>query len=538
MFLKNIVWSESLRKYLPCFVIVLAVLIAYFNVYSNSFLWDDEFLIVKNRFIRSFEYLPQIFTLPSGAGANRIDNFYRPIQIFSYLIIYKLFGLSNFAFHFLNVFLHVLNAIILYVILKKLFNNRVAFLTALFWAIHPVHTEAITYMSGTADPLSFLFMLIAFLNYLSFKEKSSIKHLIISVIFFTLALMSKETAIIFPLVLLLYEKFILLKKQKRIKFSSMIRSFLFTTPLFFVSAIYFILRLTVLNFGNTLNLYSTENIYTQHLSYRLYTFIATLPHYFSFIFYPVHLHMERSFPIFISILSKEVLVPLIVIIAVVLTLFFALFKNHKQENNPFYLGILFGILWFFIFMIPFSGIIPANSIILEHWLYVPSIGIFLILALFLEKLFYRILDKKLLYLLIFAIACILVILTINQNALWKDPIVFYNNILKYEEGTARVHNNLAMAYADLGRLDLAEEHYLKAINISDSYAETHYNLARLYLQQNKTRDAIIHLERSIEINPSFFYSYYLLSQIYASLGLTELSNEYLKKAQSLEFYCG
>lgn len=522
---------------LPYLIIFLGVFIAYINVYNNAFLWDDEFLIVKNAFIRSFKYVPQIFALPSGAGANRIDNFYRPLQIFLYLLIYKVFGLNTTAFHFFNVLLHALNAVLLYHLLKRIFKGRSAFLTAFFWGIHPVHTEAVTYMSGTADPLSFFFVLLSFLSYLYFRKNSSIKFLIGSFVFFAFALLSKESVIVFPFILVVYELYLLLKKQRRIDVKGLIHSFLNLIPLFVVSILYFILRLTVLNFGNTLNFYSSQNIYAEHLSYRIYTFMATLPHYLSFIFYPVNLHMERSFPVFVSILSRQVLFPLILTAVLFAVLFYAI-RTSSSRDSPCSLIILFGISWFFVFMIPFSGVIPVNAIILEHWLYIPSVGILLSFFVLLSTFLPMNRSKNVERLLILCAFIILISLTMNQNNTWRDPVTFYNHILKYEPGTARIHNNLAMAYEDLEELDLAEEHYLKAIQIDDSYAQTRYNLARLYLKKGRIQEAIENLNKSIEINPSFFYSYYLLSQIYRLSGRIDLYEKYLKKAQELKFYHG
>jgi len=93
-----------------------------------------------------------------------------------------------------------------------------------------------------------------------------------------------------------------------------------------------------------------------------------------------------------------------------------------------------------------------------------------------------------------------------------------------------------MAYADKGNLEKAEEHYLKAIEMDDSYAQTHYNLARLYLQTNKEKQAIFHLEKSLEINPNFFFSYQLLGDIYKQQDLLEKAQEYYQKAKLIKYY--
>jgi len=131
---------------------------------------------------------------------------------------------------------------------------------------------------------------------------------------------------------------------------------------------------------------------------------------------------------------------------------------------------------------------------------------------------------------------ILMSLTLKRNLDWKDPITFYNNILKYEEGSARVHNNLAMAYAEENNLSKAEKHYLKSVEIADMYSQTHYNLARLYLKRNQIDKAINHLERSLVINPNFFFSYQLLGDIYKYQGKDELAEKYYKKLKDMKYY--
>jgi len=271
------------------FLIVLLGIISYSNIYSHEFLWDDEFLIQKNQFIRSFDNFSKIFSTCSGAGAGRLDNFYRPMQLVVYTIIYSLVGLKPWLFLFTNVLLHILNGVFIFFLIKKIFkNNFLGFLTSLFWIIHPVHTEAVTYMSGMADPLSVFFGLGSFLVYLNFKEKKQVYNLVFSLFLFLLALLSKETIIILLGLFFLYELFFSKEKKRVSNYATLIWFFIFALG-------YFALRISVLNFGGTLNLYENTNIYTKNLSIRIFTFLASLPSYYSFLFYPINLRMERQF---------------------------------------------------------------------------------------------------------------------------------------------------------------------------------------------------------------------------------------------------
>lgn len=501
-------------------VIIILGFISYINVYDNSFVWDDEFLIQKNIFIQDFQYLPEIFSSSSTAGAGGIDNFYRPLQLVMYSLVYQFFGMSLFGFHFLNVLIHVSSGVLLFILIRKIFKiDLLAFLTSLLWVIHPVHTEAITYISGTADPLSVLFALGSFIFYINFRESEKSKCLVFSGVFFVLAILSKETMIILPLLFILYE-FISDKNN--------LKGFKKAIPFFAISFGYFISRITFLNFGNTLNLYESSNIYTEFLFVRIFTFLASLLEYYSLLLWPTNLHMERSFPVFVSFFSPKVFISFLIFVGLAFLAYYSL-KRKKHI-------IFFGICWFFISFLPMSGIlVPVNSFLLEHWLYFSSIGFFIIFSYFVHRLLKVKKQRLLAVIIIVLLVSCLVVTTINQNKNWENPIIFYNNILKYEEGTPRVYNNLAMAYSDRGKRDLAKKYYKKSIKQSSNYPQPHYNLARVYIEQKKYSEAIYHLEKSININPNFFYSYYLLGEVYEEQNKTQLAKKYYKKANNTKY---
>ena len=151
----------QVERLLPYLLLVIAVLLAYGNVFDNEFLYDDESLILKNSFIQNWHHIGSIFSTSITAGANIPGGFYRPLQIFIYLIVHQLFGLSHFAYHALNVGFHAANACLVYALGRRLrFRKLAIFLGALLWALHPVHVEVIAYASGLGDPLYVFFCLI------------------------------------------------------------------------------------------------------------------------------------------------------------------------------------------------------------------------------------------------------------------------------------------------------------------------------------------------------------------------------------------
>lgn len=489
------------KTHLKIFLIFLVLgLLVYANSFQNQLFWDDDDGIVKNIYIKSWKFLPNYFTENLIAGAGLHSNYWRPLLLFSFSLDYKIWKLNPFGYHLTNTLLHIFNAFLIYYLLFLIFKRKnFSFLTALLFLLHPLQTEAVTYVSGRGDPLSIFFVLIAFIFYVLTKEKDESKYLILSSLFFIFALLAKESTIFFPALILFYE----ILSQEKLK-NLLIR----TSPLFLIAIIYFALRLTVLNFGETLNLYGEENVFTQNIHYRIFTFLKILLIYFSLYFAPLHLHMERTTEILTTFFHPAVIFSLIILgIIAFISIYFL-----KKGNKIF----AFGFGWFFISLFPFSNIvIPISGLLYEHWLYFPLIGISLILAwIFLE--FLPRLNKFLQLISIGLIIIFLVFLsvrTILRNFDWKDAITFYNQTLKYTE-TARIHNNLAMAYSDKKDSEKAMSHYQRAIEISDIYPQTHNNLGNLYKEMGEIEKAIEEFEKSIKMDKYFLFAYYNLVNLY------------------------
>ena len=496
------------KGYFKVFFIFLVLgLLIYANSFQNKLFWDDDDNIVKNVYIKSWKFLPNYFKENLIAGAGLHSNYWRPLLLFSFSLDYKIWKLNPFGYHLTNTILHIFNSLLIYYLLFFIFKNKkIAFLTALIFLLHPLQTEAVTYVSGRGDSLSIFFVLLAFIFYCFAKERNKNKYLVLSSCFFIFALLVKESTIFFPALILLYEVLYPSKKLKDILTRIL--------PLFLIAFIYILLRLTILNFGQTLNLYGEENIFTQNIHYRIFTFLKILLIYFSLYFAPIHLHMERTTEILTTFFHPAVIISLIILILII----FVSYYFFKKGNKIFAFG--FGL--FFISLFPFSNIfVPISGLLYEHWLYFPLVGLSLILAYLFNFLFFEFLPKlklnKFFRLILFGIFIFFLVFlsarTILRNFDWKNPITFYNQTLKYSE-TTRVHNNLAMAYDEEGDFEKAISHYKRAIEISDIYPQTHNNLGNTYKEMGETEKAIEEFEIAIKMDKYFFVAYNNLANLY------------------------
>lgn len=504
---------------------ILLTFITFF-VYSfslfNPFIWDDEQFIYKNIHVINFE-IKNIFTNSTTAGAGEITTYYRPITSLSFALDYAVWQNNVFGFHLTNILLHTAVGLLLFKFLQEIkINKKISFFLALVFLLHPIQTEAVTYINSRGDSL---YLLFCFLSLFSLKEYQKVtdknvsfkffeiydlkieikrKHLfLVSLIFYLFAILSKEIATAF-LVILIWQIFFgdYDKNSENNKKVKLIQSLSFLTT--FIT--YIIFRIFVLNIPIKQNYSGTDlSFYQDNLLFRFLTFLSSLWEYLSFIFLPFNLHMERMKHINTYFDLKIILV--LVVITTIIAL--ALYEIKKQKTKY----IIFGGIWFFAMLFPVSGIVPINGLIYEHWLYAPIIGFMLVVYGILnlsKSIFNNYIDKyysknkliaiifQILQIQAFLIILFISILTIKQNYIWGDKIRFYEYTLQFSK-TARLYNNLGISYAEVGQLDKAVEIYKKALDIDDNYPQIHINIANAYRDMNIQDKQKEHLEKALQL---------------------------------------
>lgn len=505
---QNTFLPRQLQKLIPYYVLILAVMVFYSNVYDNAFLYDDKYLILHNSYLRSWNSISAIFHTYVNSGAFRVGHFYRPLQNLLYLFIYQTFGESTFAFHLLNVSIHAANTCLVYALGIRLnFKPWSIFLAALIWALHPLQTEAVTYMSSTADTLYVFFCLLALVILLpDFAPRKFFCVMPIAI----LGLLIKETAIVLPVLVMTC---IYLTSDKHLD----PKIYLKTWPLWVVTISYLFIRFVFLPFSSNalLNIDPMSQVFATHISLRIYTFLSTIPYYLQLMIWPVGLHMDRNFAVRLDPWFPEVLLGLLLIIIGML-----LIIRSRKEPRPV---LSWGLMWLAAAHFPQTGlIVPVNALFLEHWMYLPSIGLSLGIA---ESLGTHIASVKAKYVIgIVALASALVLgyLTYQQNKIWFEPITFYKNILDRGETSERAHTNLGVAYMENGEYAKAMEQYQITLKDHDLTPETHQNIAALlsknYDGQLHVQQEIDELNRALEINPNFLPAHEGLVDLYIYLG--------------------
>ncbi len=502
----------SLNKfnYLAISILVVVGFALYVNSFQNQMFWDDYDSILNNQYVQDWRYLPNYFSENLIAGAGFTSNYWRPMLLLVFSLEWHLWQDWTPGYHFVNTSFHIVNAILLFLILFYVFKKRwLAILTALIFLAHPLQTEAVTYVAGLGDSLSIFFIFLGLLFYLKFRISKKIfsknGFYFLSLVMYIFALMTKETAIIMPALIFITGFFAVPIESDNLK--KRLKDIGKTIwPFLVIAGFYVLLRATLLNFGDTFNLYGEENVFTENFHIRLFTFFRVLTIYFQLLFWPFNLHMERSVEIADSFSSFSVIFGGFVSLGL-LALAFSQFKRFPIAS--------FGILWFFIGLAPTSNLlIPVSGLLYEHWLYLPLVGIFLVLIWLGELLGKRYGLQRILLGIFVIFLIFLSILTINRNKDWRDPITFYNQTLQHAPNSYRVINNLGMAYADIGDQKMAEETYLRAISLDPQNPVAYHNLGNTYRETNRTDLAIENFKTAISIDPGFVFSYNSLASFY------------------------
>ncbi len=502
---------------LSLWLLILIGFCTYISSFGNQFLWDDEQFIYRNQYVTSFN-LKGLLTENTVAGAGVTSGYYRPLTSFTFALDYAIWNGHPLGFHLTNTWLHIAAGVLLCLILYRLGLRQAAFWISLFFIIHPIQTEAVTYMNSRGDSLYTFLAFLGLYFLLQGLDRKTVTlsltdrqiHIrpdhfyMLSFFGFGLSLLAKEIAIatlgLYGLLgyLWLYQHGLSIKEWLR-------RSrvgFITCLSLVGITLSYLGIRLFWINQQQLHQTFYFSPEYNNSLQVRLMTFSGIVWQYFRLLLWPYPLHMERSTEI---ITSSTSVWPWLTILTLILLGIVSWWEYRKFQS----LWVFVGVSWFWGMLIPVSGIIPINGLMYEHWLYLPMVGFFIGgygLFRLLRKLvplnLQRFERKRIGLFFLSGVTVILISLTIRQNYIWRAPIPFYTYTLQFAD-SARLHNNLANAYDQAGEYDLAISEYQKALTISDLYPQTYFNLANTYVSHQQPKSAEVAYQKALQLDPHF-----------------------------------
>lgn len=514
-------------------LLILITSLVYLSSFWNTFVWDDEQFIYKNSYVQSFN-LERIFSESTTSGAGIQSNYYRPLTTTSFALDHAIWGFTPVGFHLTNLVLHIGAGVMLFLMLTRL---RLSILSSsvlsFIFLIHPIQTEAVTYINSRGDSLYAFFGFMSIYIFIRLMQSKRTQVSLGGILFptpkwllgilvattYLCSILAKEIGIMIGGLLFLVFLLVIYQQQtvKRtaLSFVKELKKYRTEMITLFCCAVlalfYLYLRSTALNFQNTFDFYQDAGMYSQSLAVRLLTFTHVFFVYIRLLVVPFPLHMERTIELVTNLWSPW---PWLFLAVNGGLLMIAIRK--LKHGSPL---LLFGYLWFFIALLPVSGIIPINGILYEHWLYVPMVGFFIALfslyQLLPTNMQIRIKNKKLWILV--PVLTLYTVLTFRQNYLWSTPVRLYSYLLQHTE-SGRIYNNLAMAFAENQQPEEALAAYDKALTFGDIYPQIHHNKGNLYRAMGDPKAAEASYQRAIAMDKSLPYSYGALLTLYLEQG--------------------
>ncbi|MBI9077443.1 MAG: tetratricopeptide repeat protein [Desulfatibacillum sp.] len=540
-------------------LILCCVIIAVFaNSLENPLVWDDILLIQKNPWISSVDNIPDFFLPEYWEEYHPIRSTpqYRPVRVSSLALDYALWKDNPIGFRLTNMLLHLASTLLLYLAVAGLVRGQgkendlknflIPFVTALLFAVHPIHSEAINLVKNRSELLALFFVLASLVFFMKGKDKKGLRYLFgwaCTLGCFFLALASKETALVFPFLALLY-LWVFHRNEG-------LTSHVFhTLPLFLLLAGFAAFRILLFDSPDA------EEAISLGLAAHVVLIIKTVGAYIWMLAFPLSLTVERVMPP--HIYSPQVLGGISILAG-------ALVYGYKaRKNSPFF---VFALGWFIITLAPASNLhyLDARPLA-EQRLYMPSAGFCLILGLaFCSLITSEIKARKTLAA---GLAGLLALAyggaSISQNHLWGDPIELWTRAVRFAPDNPRPHfnlgnaflaqkmyaqavsqfemtlqmdegnpdaiNNLACALVSLDRVPEAIENIHKALKKDPNSEIAYYNLGNAMVKSNRLSEAVMYYELALGIKPDLAMAHCNLGYLLAKMGNTEKALDHLALA--------
>jgi protein O-mannosyl-transferase len=477
-------------------LLVIATVATYLNCLPNRFVWDDELLIEDNSYIRNATYISTVFTTDLFHDAGERAAYYRPLQTVSYMINYFFWGLNPLGYHVVNILCHLGCVLLLWRFIHKLSGDAVmALVVAALFAVHPVNTNAITFIAGRADPLAFLFLLVSLSLFLEYRVRSG-SHVLLRTAFyagsalsFVAAMFSRESAMVFPALIFLYCFTFPLFAEGRTR-----RALEATAPFLLLVGAFLVWRHMV--FAQSHEVLLPNSSMPAWLIWQVP--FRTLATYFGLLLWPAHLHMERQ-----MILGGAGL-PALTVIGLLITAGLLWALGHTYRTQPL---TFLGLCWFVATVLPILAIPKLAVLAAEHWLYVPSVGLYLALVAVCRHKINRLQPHpQALVTRLAVVACVVALTalsarTIRRNADWATPVSFYSQTKRAASYSTRIRNNLGREYLAIGERQRALEEFLTAVRASPKDIGYKDNLAFLYLTSGELDKAQTLSQEILRVEP-------------------------------------
>jgi tetratricopeptide (TPR) repeat protein len=508
--------EKTIRRIrLSASVIVALGLLVYLNSFEGAFTFDDLDWVGNS----SVQHL-----WPPWKAMFTSANLSRPLIGLSLAINYAISGMQPWSYHVFNLMVHILAALALFGIVRRTLlsetlrerfgkaSTPLALIIALIWMVHPLQTQAVTYVIQRCESLMGMFYLLTlYCAIRSFQSSHRRWWYAAAIAACAAGALSKQVIVTAPLLVLLHDTLFLsgsLKQALRNRWGLYVG----------LIATWSLLVLT------TMAAPVNETAGFAVKSITSWGYVKSQPavivYYLRLALWPEPLCLDYGWK------AAERLSEILPYAAALLLLIgITLWTFWRRQ------AVSFPGLWFFLILAPTSSVMPFSDLMFEHRMYLPLAAVVALLVLlaydFGRRFLLRLLPSPEEFARVGRLAALIVVtllvtslslLTVRRNVDYKNPIVMWRDVVSKRPANARGHNNLGTLLADKGLLDEAYEHFLAACAYQPGYAEAENNLGRTLMQEGKLEEGKIHLQEALRSNPKNIYANFNMGQYLAFHG--------------------
>jgi hypothetical protein len=511
--------------YRNALIIVGLIMLTYFPILSNRYIGDDHFIIEQNQFYSSWKNAPRLLQKGSMTSLQAIEynssaktfDFgtgsvsYRPMSNLFYFLDYSLFKARPSGSHVMDLLFHCENSVLVYWIVSELFSSSAFGLFAgLLFSLHPIQSEAVAVMSYRADIVAAFFALCSFCFW--FKEYYGW-----ALLMYFLAVFSKESAVVLPLAILLFDRMFTPQRDLRLK-----RHYIG----FIVIAVFYLYLYFIVFTNSSLSFNWLGGSFINHCITMLYIFYGYIINFLCP--WTVKLIPGLYCPTVTKLTILEGAGMGGMLILLMLGAWF-LWRNSKPAAFFFF--------WFILFYLPVSNVVPIANPVASRFMYLPSVGLLIAVAWILHKAFNSHFLKKfsphLSFIFHAAIICICVTCTLFLNSKWKSDFDVGYAWAESFPRDYRGYGLLGHEYFKSGHFKEAKEYLEKSIRLGDKIPIDVFTLAQCYIALGQLQDAEVLLKQIISYNPDYADPYFGLAVVYHFQHKTLLEQDMLQKGRAL-----
>ena len=495
----------------PLSLTIVISLAVYANALWNGFVYDDGFLVLDNPWIKDPRFLPEIFLSEAwGFIQGEPNSYYRPMMHVIYSVDFNLFGLKPWGFHLVNIVFHTGSSVLVFLIARTLFSENkypsrfisIPLMAGVLFAVHPIHSEAVVWVSGVQDLSYAFFCLLSLYLYLLSDSRFNALYFL-SVLAFFLGTLCKEPALILPALLVAYD---LLLNKKRTGLVFILKRY----ALFAMAAsVYLGIRSHAIH-G------SVTSVNEAGFYGNIFIILAT---YLRKLAIPSDLSVVYLFKRATSVLDPRVAA------GVGITLVAAVFSYIAFKKDKL---VFFCLLVIMVPLLPclYIPAITGPSMLGDRYLYLPSAGFVMLVSLMTARLAKW--NRRAAASCFLALATLFFAMTAIRNADWKNEYTLWADVVKKAPESAFAHNNLGAALIGMGKYEKAREELKHAVALKPDYAEAHNNLGYSLLHSGMYDMARTEFSLAVALKPDYTAAYVNLGLDYAGLGRDDLAvGEYL-----------